>query len=102
MMAQAATKPGHVRLEWKVHTASLLSEVLNNKGAAILAQPLNIFGRLLAQVAERAAELDDPELNILMLRLTLYEQGDPEKFSHEQIEAAYAQQRERLPAKRRA
>lgn len=84
------------RVEWKVHTASLLSEVLNNKGAAILAQPINIFGCLLAQVAERAAELNDPKLNILMLRLTLYEQGDPEKFTYEQIEAAYAEQRKRI------
>lgn len=81
---------------WKVHTPSLLREVLSNPGTAILSQPINIFGRLLAQVAERAAALDDPELNILMMRLTLYEQADPEKCTFEEISGAYAHQEQRL------
>ncbi len=81
---------------WKVHTPSLLTEVLNNKGAAILAQPINIFANLLAKVAERAAQIDDPELNILMMRLTLYEQADPEKRTFREIKAAYAEQERRM------
>lgn len=80
---------------WKVHTPSLLNEVLNNKGAHVLAQPINIFANLLAAVAERAAELDDPKLNILMMRLTLYEQVDPAKHTFKEIQAAYAEQERR-------
>lgn len=83
-------------MQWKVHTARLLEEVLKNPGMSILQTPFRIFGILLASVAERAVALDDPELNILMLRLTLYEQGDPEKFSSEEIKAAYAEQRQRI------
>jgi hypothetical protein len=85
-----------MKIGWKVHTPSLLREVLNNRGSEILSQPLNIFGRLLAQVAKRASELDDPELNILMMRLTLYEQADPEKSDSKEISRAYAAQQERL------
>lgn len=96
--AKAETQSQSISVEWKVHTASLLREILKNPGCSVLAIPLSILGRMLAEVAERAAELNDPQLNILMLRLTLYEQGDPEKFSHEQIEAEYVEQRLRLVA----
>lgn len=81
---------------WKVHTPALLKEVLRNPGAGILAQPMRIFGDLLGQVAARAIELDDPKLNILMMRLALYDQADPEKHSFEDIQAAYAAQQARL------
>jgi hypothetical protein len=67
-----------IPLQWRVHTPNLLREVLSNPGAYMLEKPLNIFGKLLAKVGERAAEIDDPELNQLMLRLTIYEQADPE------------------------
>lgn len=63
--------------KWKVHTPNLLKEILVNPQLACMAQPLNIFARLLAEVAERAIELNDPALNNLMMRLTLYEQADP-------------------------
>lgn len=63
--------------KWKVHTPNLMREVLQNPGTGMLTQPINILARLLGQVAERAIELNDPELNQLMLRLALYEQGDP-------------------------
>lgn len=66
-----------IPLHWRVHTPNLLKEVLENPSCAILSQPLNIFGKLLAMVAERAINLDDQELNKLMLRLTLYDQADP-------------------------
>lgn len=85
-----------MKVQWKVHTASLLKETLNNPGCAVLAQPFNIFGDLLSQVAQRAIELDDPQLNILMLRLTLYEQADPNKHTFAEIAEAYRQQEARL------
>lgn len=64
-------------MKWRVHTPNLLREVLSNPGTSMLVQPMNIFAALLAEVAQRATELHDPTLDQLMLRLALYEQGDP-------------------------
>jgi len=63
--------------EWKIHTANLLDEIVNCSGQAILAKPINILGKLLALVGERAAEINDPRLNALMCRLTIYTIADP-------------------------
>lgn len=87
-----------MNMEWKCHTPNLLNEILSNNGTGALQKPLNIFGKLLAEVAERAAKIDDPELNLLMLRLTLYDQGDADKHSTKDINAAYQSQRDRLAA----
>lgn len=66
------------RHQFRVHTPNLLREILaGNPTAWPLRQPIAIFADTLGQVAARAIELDDPELNKLMLRLTLYEQADP-------------------------
>lgn len=81
---------------WKVYTPGLLNEVLSNPGAGILSQPMRIFADLLGQVAARAIELDDPQLNLLMMRLALYDQADPTKHSFKDIQAAYAAQQARL------
>lgn len=63
---------------WRVHTPNLLDEILNSGvGMGILEKPLNIFGKLLFAVGERASQLNDPELNSLMARLTIYECADP-------------------------
>lgn len=83
---------------WKVHTPNLLQEILTNNGMAMMHKPIAIFGRLLAEVAERAAVLDDPALNILMLRLTLYDAGDPVKHAASAITAIYAEQDRRAAA----
>ena len=65
-------------VQWKCHTPKLLDEVLNrNENMAIFSAPFSIFGKILAEVAERASELNDPQLNDLMCRLTLYEIADP-------------------------
>jgi len=66
-------KQNNLPLVWKVNTAQLLQEILNNPGTSILSIPLNIFGKLLAAVGERAAQLNDDELNGLMARLAIYE-----------------------------
>lgn len=65
-------------LRWKVHTPNLLKEIASNPQLWAVVTPLQIFANLLAEVAERAIELGDDQLNQLMLRLTLYEQADPE------------------------
>jgi len=80
---------------WKVHTVHLLEEVTKNKGAEILVSPIRIFGGLLHDVAERASQINDPALNILMLRLTLYEKGDLDKNSVDDVRAAYEGQEAR-------
>lgn len=63
---------------WSVHTPNLLEEVLSNPGAAALNIPINILGKILYAVAERAGELNDEKLNALMMQLTLYSVADPE------------------------
>lgn len=65
------------KLEWKCHTPNLLGEILGNDQCATLKIPLNIFARLLNEVATRASQVNDAELNALMCRLTLYEIADP-------------------------
>jgi hypothetical protein len=72
------------KIQWRVHTPNLLKEVLANSSAGILEKPLNILGKLLAMVGERAAELNDPELNALMLRLTIYSAADPDSPDYDQ------------------
>lgn len=68
---------------WKVHTPNLLAEIMNNKGTEALHMPLTIFARILEKVAIRASQLNDPELNKLMARLTLYAIADPESPSYD-------------------
>jgi len=65
------------RVEWRVHTPLLLQEIVKNNNSSILRIPLSILGNLLSEVGERAAELNDPILNNLMLRLTIYSASDP-------------------------
>ncbi len=65
------------KLNWRCHIPKLFAEILNNDTAAILAVPLQITLGILGEVAQRAIELDDPELHLLMLRLTLYSSADP-------------------------
>lgn len=69
---------------WKVHTPNLLREVLNCQGSSALRIPLTIFSHLLSEVGERAAQLNDPKLNELMMRLTIYAVADPEMPDYDQ------------------
>lgn len=62
---------------WRVHVPNLLNETLINKGTWILNIPFQIFGRLLFNVGEIAARINDPELNEMMCRLTIYSIADP-------------------------
>lgn len=63
-----------VKLDWRCHTNNLLRELVeNNPSASICRVPVQILLGLLHEVATRASALDDPELNVLMLRLQLYD-----------------------------
>jgi len=64
-------------LPWRVNTPGLFQEIVLNPQCAILLRPLQITGGLLAQVAQRAVELNDPIMNGLMAQLALYEVTDP-------------------------
>jgi hypothetical protein len=64
--------------QFKVHTPNLLKEILNNQTCAILRIPVIVFKGILEEIAIRASQLNDVELNKLMMRLTLYEISDPE------------------------
>lgn len=67
------------KLHWRVHTKGLLEELQSIIPTSyIVRDSLKIFDSLLRLVAKRAIELNDPELNRLMIRLTLYSIADPE------------------------
>lgn len=65
-------------LLWRVNTPQLLKEILeSNPGMGIMRSPFNIFKQVLAELAEHAIRINDPELNAIMCRLALYSVGDP-------------------------
>ena len=66
-------------MSWDVDTPQFLREACENCNGGLYAICWNIFKNLLAIVAARAAELDDPVMNVLMLKLNLY--GDPKDGS---------------------
>ena len=72
-------------LQWRVNTPEFLREVLEHSGAklGICQQPFMIFKAILAEVSDRAIELNDPQLNCLMIRLALYEGTLPSDAGHE-------------------
>ena len=59
---------------WKVNTPQLLAEIVQcNPSAAIFAIPFHILKSILAELAAYGAKKNDPELNVLLLRLALYD-----------------------------
>ena len=64
---------------WKVHTPNLIAEMVEGSGAGTATRiPAMVLMRLLAQVGEEAIRINDPKLNELMCRLTIYSMADPE------------------------
>lgn len=76
------TSSQSLTMEWKVHLPNLFSEILANPGTDILRQPLNILTQILKELASLCIEIDDPRLNILMLRLMLYEVSPQDVSKH--------------------
>lgn len=64
---------------WDVDTPQFLRESCENCEGGMYGVCWNIFKNLLAMVSARAAELDDPVMNVLMLKLNLY--GHPKDGS---------------------
>jgi hypothetical protein len=67
-----------IKVKFRVHTPALLNEILNNPGTSVLTKPIQIFGHILFELGEVARRINDPELNAMMLRLTIYSAADPE------------------------
>lgn len=76
-----------IGLGFRVDTPQLLKEITHNDGVSILKVPLNVLQSWLLRLAERAIDLDDPELNIIMLSMSLYE-GTPQQLT-QAIEAQF-------------
>lgn len=68
------------KLHFDVNTPQFLKEAAENSQGGMYVICWNIFRNLLAQVAERATELNDPVLNTLMIRLNLYEIPNKERY----------------------
>lgn len=68
------------KLTFDVNTPQFLKEACENTNEGVYAVCWNVFRNLLAQVAERATELNDPILNTLMIRLNLYEIPNNERY----------------------
>lgn len=75
------------KLEFSIHLPNIITEMIQNgranKDFAALLIPLTTMYDLLRRVAQRAIELDDPELNKLMCKLTLYSCCDPQSEDYD-------------------
>lgn len=67
-----------LKAEFKVNTPGLLREIVLGSGQDIYRIPILILKGLLADVATRASEINDPEMDALMCKLALYEISNPE------------------------
>lgn len=71
----------------KVDVVSLLDEIQNNaihpKDMAALKIPFGYFRTLLNEVAKRAVEINDDELNKLMIRMCLYSVSQPNSHDYD-------------------
>jgi hypothetical protein len=78
------------KLSFDVNTPQFLKEACENSNGGMHAVCWNVFRNLLAQVAERATELNDPVLNTLMIRLNLYEIPNKDRYKViEQLKEMY-------------
>jgi len=65
------------KLDWRVNTPGLFKEILINPGMWIMRQPLQILAEILYELGERCADINDPQLNAIMCRLSIYSISDP-------------------------
>ena len=74
--------------QFDVNTPQFLREAALNCQNGMYVVCWECFRKLLAQVVQRATELNDPVLNVLMLRLNLYEVPNEQRRekAREQIE----------------
>lgn len=61
------------KVTWRVNMPGMLQEIGGNPEMSVMRQPLQILAQKMQAVAACAIRLNDPELNILMLELALYD-----------------------------
>lgn len=72
-----------IDLRWKIHFPALMEEIAKNSRQPALMVPIRLLRSTVAEVAQRASELNDPIMNELMSRLALYEVADPYSPSYD-------------------
>ena len=87
-------------LKWKCHLPQLFEEILlSNDKMGALKIPINYTKQILAEVAERCIEVNDPILNELMCDLQLYEtppiSSDEYRAFMKKVRAAAAKQKQK-------
>ena len=79
------------KLHFNIDLPQLLRETYeSNDGMGVFKVPISVAQNKLAQISQRAIELDDPQLNILMLETKLYE------VEHSDIIELIKKQKQRL------
>ena len=68
-------------MAWKVDLPSLLNEIKTCTKNGPYAKTYEILAQVLTALVERAIELNDPALNIIMLHLALYEDSHKDLLS---------------------
>lgn len=67
------TKLNVFDMQFNVFTPQFLKEAAENCNGGMYAICWNVFRNLLAMVSQRATEIHDPIMDVLMLRLGLYD-----------------------------
>jgi hypothetical protein len=89
-------------LRWMSNVKGLFEEIMQNDQTKIMRIPLGETYLLLQKVGKRAIELNDPELNCLMIRLSLYSINDPDSPDFNSIKAQkYLREEEKPPARQK-
>lgn len=66
-------------LSWKVDFPAFIKEVSEGSKTAPYAITFQLLNNIIGILAERAIEINDPALNIIMFRLSLYEGSQQKK-----------------------
>lgn len=78
------------KMQWQSHVRGLFDEIIENAGpgtAGPVTVGLKLTYGILQEVAQRALELDDPQLNALMCRLAMFSFADPysKDYNHDVV-----------------
>ena len=91
-------------MRWKIHLPNLLKEIMQGSRQGIYGIPILLLRRILAEMAERAIVLNDPQLNDFMCRLALYSVADPESpdYDLKKVHSIQRKARQARQARKRA
>ena len=82
--------------DWKLDYPSFIEELFTtatkhkDSGLAIMKIPIQLLNHFIYEITKRATELDDPKLNIIMLKMNLYE------VPHNEIDNIIKEQKKRI------